>query len=138
MKTLKKIIWFLVILAIIYIALIFIKPVIADSIAKNIWLLNFNEKIRTIKKWVDIFSTKIPTKDEIVEAYSGAKNKVEEIKWNINNIRETADDLGKKYDEAKDFIDETWEKINNVKDSLNDLENLWKSVENIVNKEAIK
>jgi len=36
MKTLKKIIWFLVILAIIYIALIFIKPVIADSIAKNI------------------------------------------------------------------------------------------------------
>ena len=134
MKILKNIIWMIIISFIIYIVLIFVQPAIADNIAEKLWIKSFNEKIRIIKTWVDIASTKIPTKEELENAYSWAKNKVNEIKWNIDNIREQAVELWKKYEKAKDFIDDTSKKINNVKNSLNDLQKIWEDISNVVNK----
>ena len=101
MKTLKKIIWFIVIILIVYIVLIFVKPAIANNIAEKIGISAFNEQIRTIKDWIDIFSTKIPTKEEIIETYSWAKDSILDLKDNIDDIRETADGLWEKYGKSQ-------------------------------------
>jgi len=138
MKLIKNIFLILFILFIVYIVLIFAKPAFADKVAKILGISNFNEKIRIIKWGVDYVSTKVPTKKEIEKAYSWAKNKIEEIKWNIDDIRNTASDIWDKYDQAKDFVNETGDKIEKVKNSLNDLQKVWEDISNVVNKEAIK
>jgi len=137
-KTIKNIFWLAIIIFILYIVLIFIKPALADNIAQKLWISDFNEKIRTIKKWIDILWTKVPTKEELQKAYSWAKEKVEKIKSNIDNIRDTAGNLKDKYEKTKEFIDKTWDKINKVKDSLDDLQKVWEDISNVVNKEVIK
>ena len=134
----KNIIWFIVLIFIIYIILIFIKPTIADKIAGLIGIKKFNEQVLEIKNKMDYVSTKIPTKEDIENAYSWAKDKVKDIKEGIDDLRDTADDIKDKYDDAKEFIDETWEKINKVKESLDNLEGLWENISNIVNKETIE
>ncbi len=134
----KNILWFIVLILVIYIMLIFIKPSIANNIAEIIWIKSFNEKVLDIKEKMDYFSTKIPTKEELDEAYSWAKNKIEDVKENIDNIRESADKLEDKYNEAKDFIDETWDKIDKVKENLNDLEKIWDDISNAVNKQVME
>ena len=134
----KNIVWFIILIFVLYMMLIFIKPTIANKIAEIIGIKTFNEKVIEIKNKMDYASTKIPTKDDLESAYSWAKEKVEDIKEGINDLRDTADDIKWKYDDAKEFIDETWEKIDNVKDSLNDLENLWENISNSVNKEVMK
>jgi len=138
MKTIKKIFWLIVLLFIIYVILIFVKPAFADQIADVLWIKSFNEKVRIIKKWLDVFSTKIPDKEELEETYSWAKEKIENLKENIDNIRKSAKDIEKKYEETKEFINETTEKIDKVKESLDDLQKVWNSISDIVNTWAIK
>ena len=129
----KKIIWLIILVLIIYIVLIFIKPVIADKIAKTLWIEGINEKVLEIKNKLDYVSTKIPSKEELENAYSWAKDKISEIKNNIENIRETANNLEDKYNQTKDFIDETWKKIEKVTEALGDLQKIWNSIGNSIN-----
>jgi len=129
----KKIIWLIILVFIIYIVLIFIKPVIADKIAKTLWIEGINEKILEIKNKLDYVSTKIPSKEELEEAYFWAKDKISEIKDNIENIRETANNLEDKYNKTIDFIDETWKKIEKVTEALGDLQEVWNSIKNTIN-----
>lgn len=122
----KKIIWLIVLIIVIYIVLIFIKPVIANKIAVSLWIESFNEKVLEIKEKLDDASTKVPTKDELTEAYSGAKDKISDLKDNIDDIRKAAKDLENKYTQAKEFIDETWKKLEQTKKTINDLkEVIW-------------
>lgn len=138
MKNLKNLLWFILLIVIIYIMLVFIKPQIADTIAWTLWIKNINESITNFKEKLDYVSTKIPTKDEVQNAYSGAKNTIWDIKDNIENIRETADDLENKYNNTKEFINETGEKIEKAKQKLNDIQKIWDDISNMVNKNAIE
>jgi len=128
----KKIIWFIILVFIIYIVLIFIKPTIANKIATNLGIKNFNEKVLEIKKKLDYISTKVPTKEELTWAYSWAKNKISKIKDKIDNIRNTAEDLENKYENAKEFINETWKKIEKAKETLNNLQEIWSDLQNFI------
>ena len=138
MELLKNIFWFILLIFIVYIMIIFIKPSISDKIWEIIWIQVFNEKVLEIKEKMDYFSTKIPTKEELTDAYSWAKDKIGDVKENIDKVRESADKLEDKYNEAKDFIDETWDKIDKVKESLNDIEQIGEDISNIVNKEVME
>jgi peptidoglycan hydrolase CwlO-like protein len=129
----KKIIWLIILVSITYITLIFVKPVIADKIAKMLWIENINEEIIEIKDKLDYFSTKIPSKEELENAYSWAKDKISKLKDNIDDIRETANNLENKYNKAVDFIDETWKNIEKVNKVIGDLQEVWKNIENIIN-----
>lgn len=134
----KKILLIISIIIIVYVMIIFIKPVIADKIAWVLWIQSINKIILNFKYKLDGTSTKIPSKKELEEAYSWAKDKVTEIKDNIDDIRKTADDLKWTYNETKDLINQTWEKINKVKDTLNDIQAVGDSINNVVNKDAIQ
>ena len=138
MKTIKKIFWFIILIFVLYIILIFVKPAFADQIADLLWIKSFNEKIRIIKNWIDVLSTKIPSEEEITDWINTTKEKIEDVKDTINDIRETTKDLKEKYEETKEFIDETKEKIDTVKDKLNDLEEIWEGITNLVNTWAIE
>jgi peptidoglycan hydrolase CwlO-like protein len=134
----KKIIWFIVIIFIVYITLIFIKPVIANKIAETLWIKVFNEKVIEIKEKLDYISTKIPSKEEIEKAYSGAKEKIADIKSNIDDIRETANDIENKYGEVKDFVNKAWEKLKETKETLNNLQGISNDIGNLINTWAVQ
>ena len=134
----KKLIWLAILISIIYITLVFVKPVIADKIAKTLWIESLNEKILEMKSKLDYVSTRIPSKEELEEAYSWAKDKISEIKDNIENIRETANNLEDKYNKTKVFIDETWKTIEKVTETLGDLQEIWNSIKNTINTWAIQ
>lgn len=134
----KKILWVIIFIVLLYIVLIFFKPLIAEQIAKQIWIEKFNEFIINSKDKLDYVSTKIPTKDDLEKAYSWAQDTISDIKENIEDIRWTANDIEEKYNDAKDFINETWEKIENAKEALNDLKKVWDSITNLVNTWSVK
>jgi chromosome segregation ATPase len=129
----KKLIWLVIFISITYITLVFVKPVIANKIAEILWIENINEKIIDMKSKLDYFSTKIPSKEELEDAYSWAKDKISKLKDNIDDIRKTANNLEDKYDKAVDFIDETWKKIEKVNKVIENLQEVWKSIENTIN-----
>ncbi len=128
----KKIIWLIVLLFMLYIVMIFMKPTITNEIAKKLWLENFNKNVVDIKNKLDYISTKVPTKQEIEKAYSWAKTKISDIKENIDNVRKTAKQIEEKYDEAKQFIDKTWEKIEKVKQTVNDIQKIWWELKELI------
>ena len=123
----KKIIWLVILVSITYITLVFVKPVIADKIAKALWIESINEKIIDMKSTLDYFSTRIPSKEELENAYSWAKDKISQLKDNIEDIRVTANDLEDKYTNTIKFIDETWKKIEEVNQAIWDLQKVWNS-----------
>ena len=138
MKTIKKLFWLIILVLILYIILIFVKPVIADNLWQIFWIKSFNKQIRTIKKWIDIFSKKLPDAEEISQTLSWAKEKISNIKEWINNIRTKAKDIEEKYEQTKEFIEDTSEKIDKLKDNIDDLQKIWKNITNLVNTWSIK
>ncbi|MDR2411962.1 MAG: hypothetical protein LBD88_05405 [Candidatus Peribacteria bacterium] len=66
----KKILWFLVIVFVLYILLIFTYPNLADKIENKLGIKSFNEFIRNFKTTLDDICTNLPTKDEVKNAYN--------------------------------------------------------------------
>jgi hypothetical protein len=66
----KKILWFLVIIFVLYLLLIFIYPNFADNIESKLGIQPFNNSIRNFKTKLDNIYTNLPTKDEVKDAYN--------------------------------------------------------------------
>ncbi len=129
----KKLFLFILIIFVSYILLIFLKPDLADKIANQLGFVDFNEKVRIIKKWIDIFSTKIPDEKEIEDSFVKAKEKINSIKENINNLRNEANEVKEKYNQTKEFLEDTSKKIDEVKENIDKLQEIWSWITNIIN-----
>ena len=137
----KKLLFIILIIVTLYIVSIFISPALADKIESSFGFTWFNQKIRDLKSWVDSTYTNIPSKEEFLETYDQAKiqaelkakdalNWVNEVKWNIDEVRSTLSWAAKTYNEVKTSIEttkaqvETW--VNAIKttaDTLNQVSN---------------
>ena len=137
----KKLLLIILIIVTLYIVSIFVSPAVADKIENSFWFTWFNQKIRDLKSWVDSTYTNIPSKDEFLETYDQAKiqaeikakdalNWVNEVKWNIDEVRSTLSWAASTYKEVKTSIEttkaqgETW--VNAIKttaDTLNQVSN---------------
>lgn len=138
---LKKLLLLLIILFTVYLILVFVSPTLADKIELFIWKQWLNEKIRSLKWNVDETYTNIPSKDEFIDTINQAKiqaeikakdalNWVNEVKWNIDEVRSTLSWAANTYNEVKTSIEttkaqvETW--VNAIKttaDTLNQVSN---------------
>lgn len=137
----KKLLLIILIIVTLYIISIFVSPALADKIESSLWITWFNQKIRDLKLGVDSTYTNIPSKDEFLETYDQAKiqaeikakdalNWVNEVKWNIDEVRSTLSWAASTYKEVKTSIEttkaqvETW--VNAIKttaDTLNQVSN---------------
>jgi len=137
----KKLLFIILIICTLYIVAIFISPTLADKIESSLWFTWFNQKIRDFKSWVDSTYTNIPSKDEFLDTYDQAKiqaeikakealNWVNDVKWNIDEVRSTLSWAASTYKEVKTSIEttktqvETW--VNAIKttaDTLNQVSN---------------
>lgn len=148
MKTLKKIFIILLLIVIWYIALIFYKPYLADSIWKPLWLSNFNLTVNYIKHKFDGTSTGVTSTIFIqsgstnpqpipawIQAVDTAFSWVTEVKntvlgWldstkeRIDNIRETVNWVENQYNDAKIKVEETKKIVNDVSKIANGVSNL--------------
>lgn len=112
---LKKLLWFILIIIILYIVFIFVLPEVSDKIWEKIWTLPFHQKVRDLKVKFDEIYTNLPSQEEVKEFYDKTKS------WAIdqaNNIKDKVDDVRQNLNEAKDKYDETVEKINETKDKI--------------------
>ena len=125
----KKILSFIIIIFILYIISIFKVPTLANEIEKLLNIQGFNQQVINIKKKLDNFWAKVPTKDELQNYYSWALNSIEKTKQNIDNIRRKADELEKTYNTTKEKIEDikqTVEKISEVGKNINNImSNTW-------------
>ena len=128
----KKIIWFFLLLIGLYVFLLFTKPSIVEKIFDTLWIWHINKEVLEFKEKLGDLSTNVPTEDEIKEAYSWAKDAVNNLKEDIDDIRKTAKDLEEKYEQTKEFIEDAWEKIEKAKDVIEDLKEVWDGLQEIV------
>ncbi len=137
----KKLLLIIVIIITLYIVTIFMSPTLADKIENSFWFTWFNQKIRDLKSGADSTYTNIPSKEQFLETYDQAKiqaeikakealNWVNEVKWNIDEVRSTLSWAASTYNEVKTSIEttktqvETWVKaIKTTADTLNQVSN---------------
>ena len=117
----KKIISLIIIIFVLYIVAIFKAPTLANELEKLIWIEGFNQKVIDLKERLDNFWTKVPTKDELKDYYSGAVDSIEKTKENIDNIRKKADEIKETYDTTKD-------KIEDIKETVDKISEVWESI----------
>jgi len=123
---LKKLVWLIVLLFVVYVLLVFKAPWVASEIEKAIWIEWFGSKIIESKDKFDYAITKIPTKEELQWAYSWALDKITEAKEVVDDLRIKAWELEDTYNKASDFIDETSQKIEQAKEIVDNIkEVIW-------------
>lgn len=119
---LKKILWFILIVLICYIVFVFVSPENADNLWEKLWIKTFNEKIRSFKTTTDDIYTNLPSQEEFKDLYEktlswAEKTKNDAIDWankikdKVDDIRENLNDSKKKYEDLKDSVNKTQEQI---------------------------
>jgi methyl-accepting chemotaxis protein len=124
----KKILWFLLILLVLYIIGIFLFPKFVDEV----WSKDFNDSVRNFKGKVDEIYTNLPTKEEVKDIYektlswtevikSNVVDWINSVKWWIDNVRENVNEITEKYEEIKTSVDEAKEKFEEWVDKVKDV-----------------
>lgn len=119
---LKKILWSILIILVLYLVSIFIVPVQADKIGDIFWITRFNEKVRQIKEKMDNMMVALPSEDEIRKAAEDIKNNATDwankLKDSVDNVRETLNNTAEQYEELKKEAEETKKQIEEGIDAL--------------------
>ena len=100
MSFIWKFILSILVIVVLYILFAFMMPKESDLMAKKLWIENFNEYIRNLKKWADWVS------DELLQLKSS-----EEIIWKAKNVVNSTNEA---IDKTKDAIINKIEQTNKV------------------------
>ncbi len=128
----KKILWLLILIITVYILLVFKAPTLANDIEKLIWLNWLNQKIINIKNKLNMFWTKVPTKQDLSKYYSWTVNTIKKTKESIDELRLKADELKNKYKTAQDWINKVQNKLENIKKTVDKISNVWSTINKII------
>lgn len=107
MKFLIKVFSVLLILATVYLLLIFVYPSFADKLSEYAWFPWLNSKIRTLKSTSDNFSEDVLNKGKATDLIETTKKTVDDA---ANWIKKTKDIINEKVEQTNKVI-ESWEKV---------------------------
>lgn len=100
---------------------IFFVPDIADNIAKELWILDFNNKVRDLKSWADNVSEDMLQVKQTSEHINEARDTI----WKVNEtIKKTQDAVTEKIDQTNKVIDSTQKVIDSTKQLKQDINTL--------------
>jgi len=151
----QKLFWIIILFGVVYTLGIFYVPQQADQLAKLAGIQWYNDFARSFKSTLDWVATDIPTKDEFVEggkaALSGAldikdtvvdgisttKDTIDTVRSTLSGAESTYSDVKNTFDQAKDFVEGANEKVQKVQETLEDVGQLWESITDIVNTDAV-
>lgn len=110
-------------------------PLIANWIAKIVWLESFNESVIELKKIFNDKSTNIPTswellswaldtKNTIVDWVNTTKEKIDWFRETMSWVEDTYNSIKDWYDDVKDFIEENEWKLDAIKWTIENIEEI--------------
>lgn len=111
----KKIIWILILLVVVYILLIFKAPNLTTEIEKLAGIEGLTELVTSIKWNIDEAATKIPSPEELEDRYnqtvSGALHVKDNVINGIDKTKETIDNVRVTLSWAQDTISDTMDVV---------------------------
>ena len=119
---LKKLLWFILIVFVLYVVYIFIAPAEADKLWDRIWILPFNKKVRELKANFDEIYSNLPNQEEVQEFYDKTKSWAIEwantVKWKVDDIRGNLNDTKTKIEDTKNKYNQTMEAIDTTRTQI--------------------
>ncbi len=125
----KKIIWILILICILYILLVFKAPGLTTEIEKQFGFEWLTETLTWVKGKLDEASTKIPSQEELESKYNkwlswaiDIKNTVvdgiDKTKETIDNVRVTLSWAQDTVSDTLDFVDNATQKVKDAKEAV--------------------
>ncbi len=135
----KKIIWVLILLVVVYFLLIFKAPNITTEIEKLAGFEWFTELVTSIKWNIDDAATKIPSQEELEDRYNqtvswalhvkdNVINGIDKTKETIDNVRVT---LSGAQDTISDTLDVVWSAVDKVQKAKETVDKINQSVQEV-------
>jgi len=116
------------------ILLVFNAPILANNIAKILWIWTINNKIIELKDYLNKNSTNIPSRDEFISWAIDIKNNVinwvDSTKEKIDSIRITLSWAESKYNNIKKWYDNVQEFVKTNSWTIDDMKNVIEKVTN--------
>ncbi len=119
-----KIIFTVVLIVIIYVLWVFLFPTQVDKIATDIWILEFNLKIRGLKSWADNVSENLLQIKSWEEIIDKAKNVANDISWSINTTKNVIQEKVEQWNKVINSAKKTWESLNELRENISDFTTL--------------
>ncbi len=151
----KKFIWIVILLWVLYTLGVFYAPAVTDSVGKQLGIEGYNSFVKSFKWNLDQVSTDIPSKWEFLQgskaALSGALDLKDTVIWSISETKDKIDsvrstlswaestynDAKQTFEQAKGFVEWASEKVQKVQQTLNDVSELSESFSDIVDIDSV-